>query len=93
MWVLVRTTSSENFQYLQLTKDLNITWACFRNVILYLVLELDVTVGQLVAGRLEAGSGLAGKNNKTFEHVCEQTNNLGSDLVRHKQACTVTEDG
>ena len=29
----------------------------------------------------------------TFEHVREKTNNLGSDQVPHKPACTVTEDG
>ena len=28
-----------------------------------------------------------------FEHVREKTNNLGSDQVRHKPACTVTQDG
>ena len=27
-----------------------------------------------------------------YEPVCEKTNNLGSDQVRHKPACTVTED-
>ena len=27
------------------------------------------------------------------EPVHEKTNNLGSDQVRHKPACTVTEDG
>ena len=28
-----------------------------------------------------------------FEHVHEKTNNLGSDQVRHKPGCTVTQDG
>ena len=28
-----------------------------------------------------------------FEHVREKTNNLGSDQVRHKPACIVTEAG
>ena len=28
-----------------------------------------------------------------FEPVHEKTNNLGSDHVRHKQGCTVTESG
>ena len=28
-----------------------------------------------------------------YEPVHEKTNNLGSDLVRHKPACTITEDG
>ena len=28
----------------------------------------------------------------SFEPVCEKTNNLGSDQVRHKPGCTVTED-
>ena len=28
-----------------------------------------------------------------FEPVREKTNNLGSDQVRHKPGCTVTEDG
>ena len=28
-----------------------------------------------------------------IEPVREKTNNLGSDQVRHKQGCTVTEDG
>ena len=33
-------------------------------------------------------------NDKTLnEPVREKTNNLGSDQVRHKPACTVTEDG
>ena len=27
------------------------------------------------------------------ESVCEKTNNLGFDQVRHKPGCTVTEDG
>ena len=27
------------------------------------------------------------------EHVREETDNLGSDQVRHKPDCTVTEDG
>ena len=27
------------------------------------------------------------------EHVREKTNNLGSDQLRHKPGCTVTEDG
>ena len=27
-----------------------------------------------------------------LEPVCEKTNNLGSDQVRHKPGCTVTED-
>ena len=30
---------------------------------------------------------------KIFEPVPEKTNNLGSDQVQHKSACTVTEDG
>ena len=30
---------------------------------------------------------------KSFEPVHEKTNNLGSDQVRHKPGCTVTEDG
>ena len=29
----------------------------------------------------------------TYEPVPEKTNNLGSDQVQHKLACTVTEDG
>ena len=29
----------------------------------------------------------------TNEPVCEKINNLGSDPVRHKLGCTVTEDG
>ena len=29
----------------------------------------------------------------TNEPVCEKTNNLGSDQVRHKPGCTNTEDG
>ena len=28
-----------------------------------------------------------------YEPVREKTNNLGSDQVRHKPGCTVTEDG
>ena len=28
-----------------------------------------------------------------IEAVSEKTNNLGSDQVRHKPGCTVTEDG
>ena len=28
-----------------------------------------------------------------YEPVNEKTNNLGSDQVRHKPGCTVTEDG
>ena len=28
-----------------------------------------------------------------YEPVCEKLNNLGSDQVRHKSGCTVTEDG
>ena len=27
-----------------------------------------------------------------YEAVCEKTNDMGSDQVRHKPACTVTED-
>ena len=30
---------------------------------------------------------------RSFELVCEKTNNLDSDQVRHKPGCTVTEDG
>ena len=30
---------------------------------------------------------------KSIEPVPEKTNNLGPDQVRHKTACTVTEDG
>ena len=30
---------------------------------------------------------------RQFEPVHEKTNNLESDQVRHKPACTVTEDG
>ena len=30
---------------------------------------------------------------KTSEPVHEKTNTLGSDQVRHKPGCTVTEDG
>ena len=30
---------------------------------------------------------------KTYEPVREKTNNLGSDQVQHKTACTITEDG
>ena len=28
-----------------------------------------------------------------YEPVRDKTNNLGSDQIRHKPACTVTEDG
>ena len=28
----MKKKSTENFQFLQLDKNLNITWACFRNV-------------------------------------------------------------
>ena len=31
LWVLVRTASTENFQFLQLKKKMYITWVCFRN--------------------------------------------------------------
>ena len=29
----------------------------------------------------------------SYEPMREKTNNLGSDQVRHKPGCTVTEDG
>ena len=32
-------------------------------------------------------------SHKTFEPLHEKTNNLGSDQVGHKSACTVTEEG
>ena len=32
-------------------------------------------------------------SNKFNEPVREKSNNLGSDQVRHKPGCTVTEDG
>ena len=34
-----------------------------------------------------------GPESKLNEPVREKTNNLGSDQVRHKWGCTVTEDG
>ena len=38
-------------------------------------------------------SDLSLQNMFTFEPVHEKTNNLGSDQVRHKPGCTVTEAG
>ena len=32
-------------------------------------------------------------NKERYEPVRKKTNNMGSDRVRHKPGCTVTEDG
>ena len=36
---------------------------------------------------------MSGTEAELVEPVREKTNNLGSDQVRHKPACTVAEDG
>ena len=57
--------------------------------------ELDVNYVLVIFGGLTGYSsdGEYFKQNFTYEPVHEKTNNLGHNQVRHKQGCTVTEDG
>ena len=60
-------------------------------------IDVPLTNGSLLImeGFTQADWQVGIDNIMTFlgEPVCEKTNNLGSDLVRHKAGCTVTEIG
>ena len=67
------------------------------------VVTFIMTVAR-VAGKIPTASGDCGSVTgycnvhvrvlkQIYEPVHEKTNNLGSDQVRHKPACTVAEDG